>query len=104
MRDVPQLVTPHRGSWFDARDDHVAERDRTEAASGQNEVGEAAIAHIEKAAVATAGQGEREQTQKVPDRVGMVRDEGSAEDQGMVATRSSTAARTRARVVMDESK
>ena len=104
LRDVPQLVTPHRGCRFDAGDDHVAERDRTEAASCQDYVRKPAIAHVEKAAIPAAGQREREQTHDVPDRVGMVRDEGSADGQGMVATRSSTAATTRARVVKDESK
>jgi hypothetical protein len=40
----------------------------------------------------------------MPDRIGVVRDEGPAEGQGMDATTSSTAAKTRARVVNDESK
>jgi len=101
---MPQLVTPDRRRGFDAGDDHVAERDRTEAASGQNEVGKAAVAHVEKAAVPTARQGEGEQTDYVSDRVGVVRDEGSADRQGMVATSSSTAATTTSRVVKDESK
>ena len=104
LRDVPQLVSPHGRGRFDVRDDHVAERDRAKAATRQNEVGEAAIAHIEEAAVATQRTREREQTQKMPDWIGVVRDEGSADGQGMVATRSSTAARTRARVVKVESK
>ena len=38
LRDVAQLVTPDRGRRFEARDDHVAERDRAEATSGQNEI------------------------------------------------------------------
>src|SRR5213593_4700391 len=101
---MPQLVSPHGRGRFDTGDDHVAECDRAEAASRQDEVGKAAIAHVEKAAVPTPGPGERQETQKVPDRIGVVRDEGSADGQGMVATRSSTAATTRARVVNDESK
>jgi hypothetical protein len=52
LRDVPQLVTPHRGRRFDARDDDVPERDRAESAPGQNEIGETAIADIEEASIA----------------------------------------------------
>ena len=85
---MTQLVTPHRRRRLDAGNDHVAESDRTEAASCQNEMCEAAIAHVEKAAVPTSRQGEREQTQDVTDRIGVMPDEGSAESQGMVATAS----------------
>jgi len=53
LRDMPHLVTPHRGRRFIARDDHMAERDRAEATSGQNEIRETAIADVEKAAVST---------------------------------------------------
>ncbi len=53
LGDVPHLVTPHGGRRLEARHDHVAERDRTEAASAQNEIREATIADIEKAAVPT---------------------------------------------------
>ena len=104
LRDVAQLVTPDRGRRFEARDDHVAERDRTEAASCQDYVRKPAIAHVKKAAIPAAGKRERKQTQDVPDRIGVMRDEGPAEGQGMDATTSSTAARTRARLVSDESK
>jgi len=54
LRDVPQLVTPHRWRRFEARDDHVAERDRSETASGENEIRQAAIAHVQKATVPAA--------------------------------------------------
>src|SRR2546430_8481146 len=101
---MPQLVAPYRGRRFEARDDHVAERDRAEAPSGQYEVRETAIAYIEKAAVTTSGTGERQQAEEVPDRIGVMRDEGSADAQGMDATTSSTAAMMRARVVREESK
>jgi len=104
LRDVPQLVTPHGGCRFDACDDHVAERDRAEAAPGQHEVRESAIAHVKKAAVPTPRSREGEQAKNVSDRIGMVRDEGAADRQGMDATTSSTAARTRSRVVSEESK
>ena len=104
LRDVAQLVTPDRGRRFEGRDDHVAERDRAEATSGQNEIRETAIADVEKAAVPTPGTSERQQADKVSDRIGVMRDEGAAEGQGMEATTSSTAARIRSRVVRDESK
>lgn len=92
LRDVAQLVTPHRGRRLDAGDDHVTEGDRAEAASSQNELCEATIANVEKTAVPTPRQSEREQTQNVPDRISVMPDEGSAESQGMVATASSIAA------------
>ena len=104
LRDVPQLVTPHRRRRFEARDDHVAERDRAEAASGQHEIRETTIAHVKKATVPTPRTSERQQAEDVPDRIGVMRDEGLAEFQGMEATTSSTAARIRPRVVTDESK
>ena len=104
LRDMPQLVTPHLRRWFEIRDDDVAEGDRAEAASGQNEVRQATIAHVEKAAVATTRTSERQQAEEVPDRIGMMRDEGSAEGQGIDATTSSTAARMRSRVVTAGSK
>src|SRR6266566_1771568 len=101
--DMPHLVTPYGRRWLDARDDDMAEGDRAEAAPRQNEMREPAITHVEKAAVPPARASEREQAQDVPDRIGVVRDEGPAEGQGMDATTSSTAARTSARLVNDES-
>jgi hypothetical protein len=55
---VAKLVMPYRRSRFEARDDDVSERYRAEAASCQDQIGEAAIAYVEKATVATARQGE----------------------------------------------
>ena len=81
----------------------MAERDRAKTASRQDTVREAAIADIEKATVSTLWTSERQEAHKVADRISMVRDEGSANAQ-MVATTSSTAARTRSRVVTDELK
>src|SRR5712692_3243735 len=104
LRDVPQLVTPHRGRRFSARDDHMAERDRAEAAPRQHEIRESAIGHVKKAAVPTPRSREGKQAEDVPDRIGVMRNEGPADSQGMDATTSSTAARTRSRVVIDESK
>src|SRR5437868_9323168 len=104
LRDVPQLVTPNRWRGFEARDDHVAESDRAETASGENEVRKTAIADVEKATVAAPRPSEREQDEEVPDRIGVVRDEIPTEGQGMDATTSSTASRTRSRLVRDESK
>ena len=101
---MPQLVTPHLGRRFEARDDHVTERDRTKAASRQDDIGEATIADVEKATIPAARTSEREQAEYVPDRIGVVRDEGPADCQRADATTVSTAARTRSRVVTDESK
>ena len=49
---------------------------------------EAAIADVEKAAVSASRQGERKETQNMPDRIRVMPDESSAESQGMVATAS----------------
>ncbi len=58
LRDVPELVAPYRRCWFEAGDDDVAEGDRAEPASGQDEIREAAIAHVKKATVPTSRTGE----------------------------------------------
>src|SRR5437773_4703874 len=104
LRDVAQLVAPYRRRRFDAGNDDVPERDRAEAAPGQDEIRETAIADVEEAAVATSRESERKQSHHVTDGIGVVREEDSAEAQGMVATTSSTAATTRSRVVTAESK
>src|SRR5437879_3730349 len=85
---MTQLVTPHRGRRLDAGDDHVAERDRAEATTCQNKMCEPAIADVEKAAVPASRQCERKETQNMPDRIGVMPDESSAESQGMIATAS----------------
>jgi hypothetical protein len=97
-------VAPNRRSWLHAGDDHVPECDRTETALGQHAIRETAIADIKKATIATPRAREGQQPQDVPEGIGVVRDEDSAEIQGMVATTSSTAATTRSRVVRVESK
>ena len=63
LRDMPELVAPDRGRRFHVRDDHVAESDRAEAATSQNEMCESAIAYVEKAAVTTPRKAEREEAQ-----------------------------------------
>src|ERR1700716_1731466 len=83
LGDVSQLVTPHRGRRLEARDDHVAEGDRAEAAPGQDEIRETTIAHVEKTAISTSRTRERQQPEDVPDRIGVMRDESSAECQGI---------------------
>ena len=83
LRDVAQLVTPDRGRRFEARDDHVAERDRAEATSGQNEIRETAIAHVEEAAVAPTRPRDREQTHQMTDWIGMMRDKTPTERNGL---------------------
>jgi hypothetical protein len=104
LSDMPHLVTPHRGRRFEARHDDVTEGDRAEAAPRQNEIGQAPIAHVKKAAVATSRTGERQEAEDVPDRIGVMRDEGAADGQGMDETTSSTAARRPSRVINEESK
>jgi hypothetical protein len=52
----------------------VAERDRAEAATGQNEMCQAAIAHVQKAAVPSSGKREREQAQQMAEGVRVMRD------------------------------
>src|SRR5687767_6734049 len=101
---MPELVAPHGGRRLHVRDDHMPERDRAEATSRQDEIRQAAIAHVEEAAVPSLWTSEREQTQEMANGVRVMRDENAAEGQGMVATTSSTAARTCARVVTAESK
>lgn len=100
---MAELVTPDRRRRLHVRDDDVTERDRAEATSRQDEIREPAVGHVEEAPVPLPWPSEREQTHKMADRIRVMRDERSAEAQ-MVATTSSTAARTRARVVTDESK
>jgi len=60
LRDVAQLVAPYRRRRFDAGDDDVPERDRAEAAPGQNEIRQTAIADVEEAAVPTPRTNERQ--------------------------------------------
>jgi hypothetical protein len=75
LRDVPELVSPYSIRWFVVRDDHVAERDRTKTAPGQNEMGEPSIADVQKAPVASTGKRQRQETDEMADRVRMMRDE-----------------------------
>ena len=82
LRDVSELVAPHSGRRLEARDDHVAERDRAEPASGQDEIREAAVAHVEKATVLSPRPSEGQQSEDMSDRIGVMRDEGPAEVSG----------------------
>ena len=81
LRNVPELVAPDRRRRFHIRDDHVAECDRAEAATSQNEMCEPAIAYIEKAAVTMPRKAEREEAQYMADGICVMRSE-SAENQG----------------------
>jgi len=58
LRDVSQLVTPDRRRRFDAGNDHMPEGDRAEAAPGQDEIRQTAIADIQEAAIAAPRKGE----------------------------------------------
>ena len=78
--------------------------DRAESSQREDEVREAPIAHIEEAAVPNAWDAARQETHQMADRVGVMLDEPPAKGQGMVATTRSTAARTRSRVVTDDTK
>jgi hypothetical protein len=53
----------------------MAEGDRGVAAPREDEPGQAAVAHIEEAAVPDTGQGEGEQAYEVADRIRVMRDE-----------------------------
>jgi hypothetical protein len=101
---VTELVSPNAGSRIGTRDDDVTERDRAEAAQSQDQMGETAVAHVEKAALAHARQSARQQTNDVTDRISVMRDEQRAKGQGIDATAWSIPSSTRSREVNDVAK
>jgi hypothetical protein len=72
---VPDLVFPERVGRLAREHEDVSQRDRGVAAAGEDEMREAAVGYVEEATVAETRTSEREPTQSVPDRVGMVRDQ-----------------------------
>ena len=75
LANVAKLVPEERGAERHRRNDDVAEGDRDVATAREEAVGQATIAHIAEAAAAKAGPGEREQSDEVADRVGVVPDQ-----------------------------
>ena len=72
---MPKLVSPECVGRL-AREHHdVSEGDRGVPATREDQVREAAVAHIEKAAVAEARTRERQPAENMSDRIGMVCDE-----------------------------
>ena len=104
LRDVTELVSPHRFAGFGCRDDDVPEGDRPEAALGEDQVREATVAHVEEAPIPPARERSRKDAKQVPDGVRVMRGERATKLQGIDATTSSTAASTRSAVVMLGSK
>jgi hypothetical protein len=72
---MPELVSPERVGRLARDDDDVSERDRGVAATREHQMREAAVAHIQEAAVAEARAREREPAENMSDRIGMVGDE-----------------------------
>ena len=89
---VRELVTPQHLRRCDREDDHVTEGDRDVAPVGEHAPREAAIAHIQKATIASDGTCAGEKAEDVADGVGVVREE--TQGYWMLATICSTDAMT----------
>ena len=76
---VPDLVLPERVGRLAREYEDVAKRDGGIATASEDEMREAAVADIQKAAVAETRTREREPAESVTDRVGVVRDEPARE-------------------------
>jgi hypothetical protein len=72
---VAKLVSPQPIGRLECEDDDVPEGDGRVMATSENEMREAAIAHIDEASVTKSRTREREPAERVPDRIGMVGDE-----------------------------
>jgi hypothetical protein len=77
--DVPSFMQPQRVAWLARADDDVPERDRSEAAHRYEDVREAAIGHVEEAPVANARTGERQQSDEMAERIGVMSGERADE-------------------------
>ena len=99
LRDVTQLVPPHRVAWLGRGNDDVPEGDRTEAAPGEDQVRDPPVAHIQEAPVTPPRQRPRKDPEQMADRIRVMRRDRATKLQGIDATTSSTAASTRAAVV-----
>lgn len=69
---VPDLVSPERVGRLAREHEDVPQRDRGVAAAGEDEMREAAVAYVEETAVAETRTREREPTESMTDRVGVV--------------------------------
>lgn len=72
---VPELVPPKPLGGLERKDDDVAEGDRRVVPTGEDEMRETPVAHIEETPVAEARAREGEPAEKVSDRIGVVGDE-----------------------------
>jgi hypothetical protein len=75
LLDVPELMPPETIGRLEGEHDDVSECDRRVVPSGQDEVSETAVAHIDEAAIAEARAREREPAEEMSDRIGMVGNE-----------------------------
>lgn len=72
---VPELVSPQPLGRLEREDHDVSEGDRRVVPTREDEMREAAVAHVEETAIAEARAHEREPPERVSDRIGMVGDE-----------------------------
>jgi len=75
LLDVPELVPPEAIGRLECEDDDVPESDGRVMPTGEHEMREAAIAHIQETSIAEPRTREREPAENMSDRVGMVSDE-----------------------------
>jgi len=71
---VSKLVSPECVGRFAREDHHPSERDRGVASTGEHEMRETAVAHIQEAAVAEPRARERQPAENVSDRIGVMSD------------------------------
>jgi hypothetical protein len=79
LRHVAALVLPHRGRRLAGRDDDVAKGDRGVATPRQDETRQTSIGQIQKRAITEDRARAREDPERVPDRISVVRDERAEE-------------------------
>ena len=72
---VPKLVSPQPIGRLEREDDDVSKSDGRVMPTGEDEVRETAVAHVEEASLAESRTREREPAENMSDRIGMVCDE-----------------------------
>jgi len=72
---VPELVSPQPIGRLEREHDDVPEGDGRVVSTGEDEVRETTIAHVDEASVAEPRAREREPAENVSDRIGVVGDE-----------------------------
>ena len=72
---VPKLVSPQPIGRLEREDDDVSKSDGRVMPTGEDEVRETAVAHVEEASLAESRAREREPAENMSDRIGMVCDE-----------------------------